>query len=433
MGLKIIHSEANGLFDPYSLPWDSTISFPSTRSLIEYGNKVYNRYPARSIFLVPRATIMRARTLKSKDLNVLDPFMGSGTTAVEASLLDSNIFGVEMDPFARLISEVSIMRFSSDELTKLEATFKDISTNWRKSSINHELYPDLKNVDYWFDENTFEDLLRLKTHIYLNVSDEKMLKYFQVVFADCIKPCSKMERQSTKPYISSKYEKKIKSVDDSIRYSFKKHLNASKQYSTAKHTDPSITWLGLNATDFRSPGEIIDIAITSPPYINAFDYTQVIKVESAWVGTLSNQTINALREVQVGHERRRFSSANKSVKDIFEPVYSQIINSVAPVSDTIKAKSADTCLAYFNDIYTNLTLVWKSLSHRGEYHIVVGDGNIRGVEVRTHSILAELAKNVGYEWFGYYRYPIRDHRTSIPRNGMGGKIKYEYVLMLRKK
>lgn len=38
------------LYNPYSLDWGEEISFPSSRNFKEYGNRIYNRYPARSIF-----------------------------------------------------------------------------------------------------------------------------------------------------------------------------------------------------------------------------------------------------------------------------------------------------------------------------------------------------------------------------------------------
>ena len=103
-----------GGYDPYKLERDDTIVFPITRKLSEFGNRVYNRYPARSIFLVPRATIFH-KSKAGKTLNILDPFMGSGTTAVESSIQNCNIYGTEMDAFARLIAEVSIYRFDKNQ------------------------------------------------------------------------------------------------------------------------------------------------------------------------------------------------------------------------------------------------------------------------------------------------------------------------------
>lgn len=427
-----------GGYNPSKLKWDETITFPSTRRLLEYGNRVYNRYPARSIFLVPRATIYNKKQGK-KSINVLDPFMGSGTTAVESIVQNCNIYGTEMDPFARLIAEVSIFRFTSKELKKIDEVYKDIIQNWKKHPIDKKLYPNLNNIEYWFDESVFTDLLRLKSYLYHKIKDEKIFKFFQVTFADCIKPSSKMERQSTKPYISRKYKKEVKPVIDSFEYSFKAHLKALNQYNIANDQiteNNKINWLGTDATNFNTVKDIIDVAITSPPYLNAFDYTQIIKVESAWLGTLVNSDIAELRHKQVGHEKRRDNSINPVVVEIFKPYYDKIIK-LSKDLEIKKSKTnfknvANTCLSYFNDMHNNLVCVKAVLRKGGEYHMVIGDNVIKNIEIPTHKLIAEIAQSIGFKWVGYYKYAIKDHRTSIPRNQNGGKIKHEFVIILRK-
>jgi hypothetical protein len=64
--------------------------------------------------------------------------------------------------------------------------------------------------------------------------------------------------------------------------------------------------------------------------------------------------------------------------------------------------------------------------------MIIGNSTIRGEYLPTHQIIAEIAKSVGFSWYHYFKYPIKDHRTSIPRNGEGGKIEYEHVIRLLK-
>lgn len=428
--MEIKETESNGLYNPYNLEWDDTIIFPSTRKLKQYGNRVYNRYPARSIFLVPRATIQYCKK-KNNSLNILDPFMGSGTTAVEAINLDCQIYGTEMDPFARLIAETSILSFSNKEKSELIQKYNDIKVNWKNQRPLKKYYPDLKNIEYWFDELTFNDLLKLKSYIYENVENRKYLKFFKVAFADCIKPSSKMERQSTKPYISSKYVKKIKPVDESFQYSFTAHMKALEESDRSLHDMPKINWIGYDATNFNTIDNTIHLAITSPPYLNAFDYTQIIKIESSWVGTLINSDIEKLRLKQVGHQKRREQPIDNIVLAVFEDYYHRLLNNPQKSSKSSNINIAKNCMAYFNDIYKNLRSVKQSLVADGEYHMIIGDNVINGIEIPTHRIIAEIAQSIGFTWSGYYKYPIKDHRTSIPRNNNGGKIQYEYVIILK--
>ncbi|MBE6324771.1 MAG: site-specific DNA-methyltransferase [Bacteroidales bacterium] len=418
MGVELENKYNEGIaYNPFLLKWGEEIVFPSTRKMNEYGNRIYNRYPARSVFLVPRAILAQ---YKNKNLKVLDPFMGSGTTAVEALISGNRPFGTEMDPFARMIADVSTTVFSPQELDTLNQIYNTIQKDW--SSYKALPTPDLTGIEHWFKPNDFEDLLKLKACIF-SLSSQKYLPYFLVAFADCIKPVSLMERQSTKPYISTKYAKKTKSVRDSFEYSYKAHFEATLQMSGIAKPSP-IVWLGEDATDFVSESNSIDIAITSPPYINALDYTRCIKVESAMCGKTDTKGTVLLRKKQVGHESRRHQLIDESVNQIFGQYYKQI--------EIVDKGRADTCLAYFNDLYKNLSCVHTVLKSGGIYHLIIGDNTIRGVYVPTHEIVARLGEIIGFKWVGYYKYQIKDHRTSLPRNNEKNKIEYEHVIMLQK-
>lgn len=199
--MEIETIDRTGGYNPYQLTWGEEIAFPSTRKLTEYGNRVYNRYPARSIFLVPRAILSQH---KNKRFNVLDPFMGSGTTAVETILSGNMPVGVEMDPFARLIANVSSTIFNEKDFASLNNVFEEILRSW--STFEPAYTPKLAGIERWFKENDLKKLLSLKNCI-KTLTPSKYLSFMMVAYADCIKPVSLMERQSLKPYISRKHPK----------------------------------------------------------------------------------------------------------------------------------------------------------------------------------------------------------------------------------
>lgn len=416
----------NGGYNPNNIVDGEELIFPNSRSCKRYGHDVYNRYPARSSFYIPRAILNNYEP----GVNVLDPFMGSGTTAVEASLIGANIYATELDPFARLVAEVSLYRFSETDVRHLSDIFLNIQTTFVSRHGNEGFIPDLYNIRYWFHEEVFEQLLQLKTCIFEDIEVEIYRNFFKIVFADCIKPSSKMERQSTKPYISSKYEKKIKPVSESFEYSFNRILKALLQYESTEIVH--INWLGNDATNINDIGEIIDVAITSPPYLNAFDYSQLIKIESSWLGYATDNKIKELRRGQVGHNHRIGTyPSDLIVKDLFKDYQEQIMSSGKSKSENQRIKLVDSCEHYYLDMLQNMHSVYRVLRPGGEYNIVVGNNIVSGVIVPTNEILKEIAAHVGFRVNKEYKYPIKDHRTSIPRDN-SQKINYEYVINLVK-
>lgn len=414
-------------YDHKALEWDAQIRFPNTRTFRQYSHRIFNRYPARSISLVPRAIIRSVVAERRGACRVLDPFMGSGTTAVEAALLGCEIFGVEIDPFARLLAAVRIRRYTAQDISRLVDLSKIIANSWPKTVPRVELMPRLANVQHWFTPSQFEDLLRFKSCVYKLTTDDTLIHdFFRIVLADMIRPCSQAERQTLKPYISKKYKKTATAVSDAFKKSFDAHLEAALDFNDEAPSDRSlaINWLGNDASDFSASRLRMDVAITSPPYTNALDYVRCIKIESAWIDCGTDESFATLRHSHIGDPSCRNQALHDDVIEFTSEFVSQI--------NLVDSSRAKTVQSYFASMHNNLKCVWNCLRKGGEYHLIVGDSVIREVPVNTHTILAELGQRLGFEWTHYYKYQIRDHRLSIPRKSEGGKIEYEYVVTLRK-
>jgi DNA modification methylase len=410
-----------------SLDWGEEISFPSSRKGDLYSHVVGARYPCRSVAYVPRLILTELmQSTGISTLNVLDPFMGSGTTALEANLLALNAYGLEVDPYARLIGEASVMKFTQEELHGLNDFLNDIDRIYEKTQPVPALAPAISNIYHWFSENTVEDLTRLKKIIFdFTVDKIRYRNFLLAAFADIIRGVSFAERQSLKPYVSTRFEKVPGEVIPLFKKCLKKYIEGA--FSVAcitNYGNGKIQWIDGDATTFKL-APIIDVAITSPPYINAMDYVRCIRLESSWVDTGNSEVFSEVRAAQIGE-------AIRSKKTILSPLVKEIICADFENIAAIDKIRGNTLAAYFEDMKLNMTRVYEALKSGGSYHIIVGDSVVRGVAVPTHKYLAEIAKLIGFDWTSYFKYQIKDHRTSLPRNGRGGKIAFEHVITLRK-
>lgn len=145
------------IFNPYEQEYGAEVIFPSSRNLSEAGNRIYNRYPARSIFLVPRSILAHKQ---GREMNILDPFMGSGTTATEAVLSGNKAWGAEIDTFAKMIADASAWVPSGKDISHIEKIYQEIIKTWE--NYPPENTPDLKGISRWFKNNDLEMLLRLR-------------------------------------------------------------------------------------------------------------------------------------------------------------------------------------------------------------------------------------------------------------------------------
>ena len=173
----------------------------------------------------------------------------------------------------------------------------------------------------------------------------------------------------------------------------------------------------------------IALAITSPPYINAFDYVRTMRLENLWVGSKNEEKLKESKKSYVGTEIIKMDKENadlnilndsKLLYDCFYKIYD------------VDKKRALVVKKFFDDMKTNLLVVYKQMQKRGHYVIVIGNSNIRKIEIQSWAILKDIAEKIGFRFHSVFRYLIKNPYIRIPRKGRGGIVNYDYVLCLEK-
>src|SRR6185437_13952156 len=128
--------------------WD----FPASGSLSAFSNLHWHpsRYPSQ----VPAISI-GALTVPGE--TVFDPFLGSGTTAVEAQRLSRQCIGVELNPVAALMARAKTINrpFSIIRRAVMDVRLKVGQTS-KLSDV-----PETVQARKWYTERTLKDLRRL--------------------------------------------------------------------------------------------------------------------------------------------------------------------------------------------------------------------------------------------------------------------------------
>ena len=169
---------------------------------------------------------------------VLDPFIGSGTTAVEAQLLGINCLGIDVSPLCVLQSKVKTE--SIDVLPQIR--------EW-KEEITKRIKPSLFNLE----GKTIDDAINL-------IPDEKAKNFYRMAKLVAISDNARRGREFSNAFLKN-LEVMISSVSDYIEIIKKLNLKLGKM--DIKTGDSRA--LPLNK-------ESIDGIVTSPPYSIALDY-----------------------------------------------------------------------------------------------------------------------------------------------------------------
>jgi hypothetical protein len=242
--------------------------------------------------------------------------------------------------------------------------------------------------------------------------------------ASIVKKVSRADDASPKPYVSTRFSKPSQ---DPLALFEKKSKQALKQLSIYPNPPAgSLGALGKDARRFNRRANSVQLAITSPPYINAFDYVRSLKLENYWLGLVDEAAMLNLRKGSVGTESLSQNDIDATIH------YPSLLTSTLGAIRPLDKKRALVVNKYFQDMRLNLLDVHRLLEPGSRYVVVVADSEIRGVHVQTRKILSEIAASIGLTEETYFGYTIENRYLRIPRQGKGGLMKVDWVLVLRK-
>ncbi|MGQ9444461.1 DNA methyltransferase [[Pasteurella] aerogenes] len=381
------------------------------------------KYPCKFIPEIPRWAIKKY--LKKTNGLVFDPFSGSGTTLLEANILGHNAYGCEIDLVAQKIILAKTQHYSLSDLYKIDEVYSSLLFNLDKSTDIFR--PDINNFHHWFcDENA---LLLGKLRSFIDkIEDNKIKVFFEVVFLSIIKPTSQADDISPKPYVSRKVIKQAPDAFNYFQLTFDKYRKMLQSYSelNIQNTTKIVKGDALSVED----AFLADIAITSPPYINAFDYARTLRLENLWLGNHSEQSILESKSHYVGTERFNLKNEKQKESDIF--TYSSTLYEHFSILKDIDEKRAYIVKKFFEDMKCNMVNVVNHLKKDAYYIIVIGNSSIRNRHIESWKILKDISQYVGFEYIENFAYFIQNPYIRIPRNGKGGLTKLDHILVLKK-
>jgi len=381
------------------------------------------KYPCKFIPEIPRWGINAF--LPERRGVVFDPFSGSGTTLLEANVNGIDAYGTEIDDIAKLIIKVKTTVLNSAKIEILDECYLEIVKIIAQDDA--ELFrPDIDNLEHWFSEKTINELGRMKIYID-NIEDADIRDFFKLCMVSIIKKVSNADDTSPKPYVSNKIIKIPPAVEKEFSSVFRRYKQMMIELLSVERMGNTYIIQG-DALEFTAPFGI-DLVITSPPYINAFDYGRTMRLENLWMATLTEEELRVKKGQYVGtekintkKEKSELSILKKSTH--LKEYYNRIIGQ--------DEKRALIVKKFFEDMEVNLSSVYGQMNVGGKYVIVIGNSTIRKVKVESWKVIEEVANKIGFKTVQYFNYIIQNPYIRIPRKGVGGKISRDYVLVLEK-
>ena len=121
-----------------------------------------------------------SKHINNKNITLLDPFCGSGTTLVIAQELGINSVGIDINPYATLLSFVKTHKYNRTDICDAISTIK---SNLEKES-KFSIY-DFYNIKKWFRDDIINSLSQIRHCILLEQSQD-IRKFFWICLSEVI-------------------------------------------------------------------------------------------------------------------------------------------------------------------------------------------------------------------------------------------------------
>lgn len=352
-------------------------------------------YPAMMIPQIARRLIYlygkNAKTL-------LDPFMGSGTSLVEASLTShiKEAYGFDLNPLAVLISKV--------KTTKIDPKKLDEELAKILKSKEHGDLPKFKNIEFWFKPKVIENLAILKTAIN-KIKDDDIRDFFLVCFSEAVRDVSNTRNGEFKLYRME--EKNLEKHNPYVLAEFEKialeNIKGMKEYSKVRANTKIEPKHFSSMNELPLNPESIDLIVTSPPYGDSkttVAYGQFSRLALQW---LDYEGATSLDSKLLGGK----ASKELAIK-INSPTLKEIIKRIAEID----SKRAREVLSFYEDFDKCVIQLNKAMAKKGYVCFVVGNRTVKGINIPTDKIMSEM-----FMAHGDYDY-ITTHLRAIPNKRM---------------
>ena len=379
---------------------------------------------------------------KDKEVKMLDPFMGTGTSALIGLFNGVKVYGIDANPFTHFVSKVKtnidINRTNAENLlTSLNTKLRDEITKesnfvWRKvptieikehlkgiwqnrekriDKIGKYQVPPIPHIQKWVSPKILLSILELQEIIdnaSCIIDDEKTTDLMRLAFASLLLPVSNLTLSGPKIAYRRSDKQRIICEDAPVKRLFLENLtkmvNDIRLFENLdKKLKPEL-FFGDARKVTEYVKDSVDIILTSPPYLNEVDYLDNSRLELFFLDFVKSDTdIRSLKEIQIRGNTKYLFTTNRDYPENVPS--STAFDEILTISDSIKEKWKNKAwgwdhprmvVEYFIDMKAHLAEIIKVLKSSCFYKMIIGDSAISGILIPTDEIIGKIAKEIGF-------------------------------------
>jgi len=354
--------------------------------------------PAYSVPLVSNILNGHKYTVK-----VLDPFSGTGTTALCASYLGLRATGLEINPFLVWFSSVKFRNFSSSTIEKTMSLGALISVASSSADAPSADPPPIHNIERWWNDYDLRFLCRLKACI-LDTSDEGSDERDLLLVTFCrvvIALSNAAFNHQSMSFKDADKSPQLFTVERDNAYVFRKELSFVLNGASDNPRREPIVVIGDARQPSRFLSDKFDMLITSPPYPNRMSYIRELRPYMYWLGFLTNGRDAGEYDWQAiggtwGVATSRLAEWQPSDKAFVPTILKKSLIEISDPKNSNGRLLANYVAKYFEDMWNHLSAIGSLLNEDSEVHYIVGNSTFYGTLLPVEDIFKAMLQEVGF-------------------------------------
>lgn len=330
---------------------------------------------------------------------IVDPFCGCGTVPLSAAERNIPARGIEVNPFLSFVSQTKLSTCNKDLLTMAaDSVLKTLQKKTPNQSPleGYSTFSKSSGATKWLFNSSvlraFERGWRKTAGIATSTRRFVRLGLIKAAMENCnAKPDGKClryrkdweEQAFNAASFAEGFEKNIKQISEDIE--------------ACKLSQKNVVLRGDSRITLKSLSRKFRLCVTSPPYLNSFDYSDVYRPE-LFLGRYVDDT-EQLKRIRLKTLRSHVQVRWKPpIATNFGPLYEKARANLLEVEDRLWDQRLPLMMqAYFEDMQKVLKALAERAADDAQVWIVVSTSAYGGVHIPVDMILGEIGETQG--WF----------------------------------
>lgn len=378
----------------------TTLPLTLNEALTHKGNPRNTRFgwlrltPAYSLKLV-------ADTIDPRSQRVLDPFCGTGTTALLCAEQGIPSATTDINPFLVWLASVKTRRYSSEVLAHFRYQAEKIGVNADASRPGSCWLPPIHEIEKWWDQPVLgylgyamAEIRNLEAATTRGVTDLLKIVFCRVM----IEMAHVSFGHQSMSFKQRAHPEDLFGIEHELQTRWQ---NSTQDVFQAAHssiaTEPEVLLIDARQLEQKFQGDSFDQVVTSPPYPNRMSYIRELRPYMYWLGFLNDGRQAGELDWQAiggtwGCATSNVAKWRSSGSEVPFPEFATILERIAERSRLL----SNYVHKYFVDMTRHIASLRNVLKERARVQYIVGNSKFYDVLLPVEQIFAALFSSAGF-------------------------------------